>query len=51
MELKEKEKGLGLEYFCAMVLDERVMDGLGNGKRVLSGLGYFGDILVEGCRI
>ena len=33
-----------------MVMGERVMAGLGDGKGVMSGLGYFGgDILVEGC--
>jgi len=52
LEFKGEGKGLGLGFFCEMVVGEGVMAGLSDGKGVMSGLGYFvGDILLEGCRM
>ena len=42
-----KRLGLGI-FFCDMVMGEGVMSSLGDGRGVMSVLGYFGgDILVE----
>ena len=50
--VKGDRKGLGLGFFCEMVMGRGVMVGLGDRRGLMSKLGYFGgDILVEGCRM
>ena len=37
LELKEKESDFGDEIFCEIVMGERVMDSLSDGKGVMMG--------------